>query len=144
MKPVLWFRLGAIILLLFAIGHTVGFLTFRPDATDGLAVWQAMNSVHFSFGGGTYTFAGFYLGFGVFVTAFLVFCAWMALVLAGMAHRGIAEAATLAWGLVALQLVSAVVAWRYFFAPPLILSLLAAISFAMAAISTRRRIEQIS
>lgn len=38
MKPAVWFRVSAVVLLLFAIGHTVGFLSFRPPTADGQGV----------------------------------------------------------------------------------------------------------
>ena len=137
MRSILWFRMAAGILLLFAVGHTIGFLTFRPVTADGLGVWTAMNNVHFGYGSGTYTYAGFYVGFGLFVTAFQIFNAWLALILAGMARRGVSTAATIAWGLVVLQLISAVLALRFFFGPPVIMSMIAGAAFAMAAISAR-------
>src|ERR1700753_3537920 len=137
MRSILWFRCAAVILLLFAVGHTVGFLTFRPVTADGLGVWTAMNNVHFGYGSGTYSYAGFYVGFGLFVTAFQIFNAWRPLILAGMARRGIATAATVAWGLFVLQMVSAVLALRFFFGPPVIMSMIAGAAFAMAALSSR-------
>jgi len=65
------YRTAAVVLVLFAAGHTAGFLTFRPSSPQGLAVWESMNSVHFEFAGSTYSYAGFYTGFGLTVTPFV-------------------------------------------------------------------------
>jgi hypothetical protein len=40
--------------------------------------------VHFSFGGGTFSYGGFYVGFGLFVTAYLLFSALLAWQLGGL------------------------------------------------------------
>ena len=73
MKPSLWFRIAAVLLFFFALGHTVGFLRFRPATADGRAVLDAMNSVHFRVGSGSFSYGGFYVGFGLFVTSYLLF-----------------------------------------------------------------------
>lgn len=49
MTATLPYRIAAGVLLLFAVGHTLGFLTFRPASAEGLAVYDAMNSVRFEF-----------------------------------------------------------------------------------------------
>jgi hypothetical protein len=36
MKPILWFRIASILLLIFATGHTFGFLTFKAPTPDGV------------------------------------------------------------------------------------------------------------
>jgi hypothetical protein len=140
MKPIVWFRISAVLLLLFAAGHTFGFLTFRAPTLEGQAVFTSMNSVHFSDGRWTYSYGNFYTGFGLFITFAQLFCAWLAWQLGAWARAGITEAATAAWGLCVLQLISFPLSVHYFSLPPAIFSLLTAITFACAAISTRRRI----
>lgn len=72
-KAATWFRITSVLLLLFAAGHTFGFLTFRPATAEGQAVWAAMNGVRFAAGHGTSSYRGFYVGFGLFVSSFYVF-----------------------------------------------------------------------
>jgi len=141
MKPVLWFRLSAGILLLFAIGHTVGFLTFRPAAAEGLAVWNAMNNVHFSQDGYTFSYAGFYKGLGLFVTGCDLFLAWMAWRLGSMARRGVSDTRAIAWVMCALQAVGMVLAWSFFALPQIILSAVAALCLGVGAWSSGRQKE---
>jgi hypothetical protein len=78
MRAALWFRATAIALLLMAAGHTYGFLGFRPPTAEGLAVWTSMNQVRFAVGHSTYSYGGFYVGFGLFISAFYLFTAWLA------------------------------------------------------------------
>lgn len=140
MKPATWFRITFVVLLLFAAGHTFGFLTFRPATVEGQAVWAAMNSVHFAAKHGTYSYGGFYVGFGLFISAFYLFEAWLIWFLARMAERGLAETRTIAWGLCALQVVGAGLSLRYFAAVQVGLSLVAAVCLGMGAISIGKRI----
>lgn len=48
MKASTWFRIAFVVMLLFAAGHTFGFLTFRASTADGQAVRAAMDTVHFT------------------------------------------------------------------------------------------------
>src|SRR5262249_39990245 len=72
------YRIAAVVFLLFAAGHTFGFLSFRPESADALAVYNSMNSVTFDFNGTVRSYAQFYTGFGLQVTAYLVFGAYLA------------------------------------------------------------------
>ncbi|HEY4355437.1 MAG TPA: hypothetical protein VGN16_06800 [Acidobacteriaceae bacterium] len=139
MKPVLWFRVSAVILFLFAAGHTFGFLTFRPTSAEGQAVWSAMNNVHFSEGGATFSYGNFYLGLGLFITFIDLFFAWMAWRLASMARRGVSDTSAIAWGMCALQVIGLVLSLRYLGIPPVVFSAIAAGCLAMGALSASRQ-----
>lgn len=51
MKAIMLYRIASVLLVLFAAGHTFGFLKFKPPTAEGLAVRDAMNNVHFQVGG---------------------------------------------------------------------------------------------
>ena len=138
MKPIVWFRVTAALFLLFAVGHTFGFLTFRPPSEEGRNVWTAMNNVHISVGSSTYSYGNFYLGFGLTITVIQLFEAWLSWVLGSMARRGIAEARTIALGLIAVQIFGLGLSLRYFSAEPALLSGLTIITLAIAAVSMGR------
>ena len=138
MRATVWFRIAAVLMLLFAAGHTFGFLSFRPPTADGLAVWEAMQRVHFSVGHSAFSYAGFYVGFGLFISAFGLFGAWLAWVLGSMARRGVMEARTIAWGMFGLECVCLGLAVKYFAALPAVLSGFTAACFLMGAIGVRR------
>jgi hypothetical protein len=137
MKPVLWLRISAVILILFAVGHTAGFLTFRPPTAEGRAVWEAMNNTHFSSKRGTFSYGDFYIGFGLFVTTFELFSAWLAWTLGGLARRA-SPIRSIVWGMVGVQLASIVVALRYFSIVQVILPLATGLCLTMAAVSIQR------
>jgi hypothetical protein len=135
-KPVVWFRVAAGLMLLFAIGHTIGFLTFQPPSVEGQNVWKAMNAVRFSIGSSTFSYGDFYKGFGLFITAFQLFATWLAWSLGAMARREAAGVRTIAWGMSILQLVSLALSLRYFSSGPVVLSGLTAACLIVAAISS--------
>ena len=137
MNATLLYRISAILLVLFAIGHTVGFLKFKPDTPAGVSVMEAMNSVQFQISGKPYTYGMFYEGFGLFATAYLLFAAFLAWHM-GMVARATPQAlGALAWVFFALNLISAALSWRYFLLPPLVLSVLIAVGTGWAAVLAR-------
>ena len=144
MKPTLWLRLAAIILVLFAAGHTAGFLSFRPHTAEGLAVWDAMQRVHFAEGGSTFSYGGFYIGFGLFITLFDLYLAWMAFYLGTHWSTMPRQAATLAWSQVALHTAGAALAVRYFSIEPATLSIVLIVCFALAALSISKSVRPAS
>lgn len=77
MKPKLLLRIAAVIMLLHAVGHTLGVATWqKPDGDIPAKVVQIMQAEKFGFmGSDGATMAGFYSGFGYCCTAFLVFIA---------------------------------------------------------------------
>ncbi len=68
MRPALLYRIASVLFVLFALGHTFGFLSFKPPSAEGLAVRDAMNNVHFQIGGANLSYGSFYTGFGLYVS----------------------------------------------------------------------------
>jgi hypothetical protein len=137
-KARLWFRISAVVLLLFAIGHTFGFLAFHSPTAAGQAVWSAMNNVRFSDGGSSFSYGEFYRGFGLSISASQLFFAWLAWLLASMAERDPQSARLIAWGMVGLQLVGLVLSLRYFGVAPALFSVVSSLCLGMGALSIRR------
>src|SRR5262245_49527840 len=120
MKATWLYRTAAVVFILFALGHTFGFLNFRPDTTEGVAVYNAMNSVHFKIGNGDFTYAKFYVGFGLSVTAYMLFSAFLAWHLGGLAGKHPEAVGFLGWGFFVVQLACLVLSCIYFFTVPII------------------------
>lgn len=108
------YRVAAVLFLLFAAGHTAGFLTFRPTAADAIAVLDGMNRVHFDMGGTSASWMGFYTGFGLFVSVYLLFSALLAWRLGSAGEVEATIVRTIAWMLFVAQLVSIGLCLRYF------------------------------
>lgn len=133
MNATLLYRIACVVLVVFAAGHTFGFLKFRPASAEGLAVHDAMNNVHIDIKGSSFTYGDFYTGFGLMVTAYLLFAAFLAWHLGTLAREQPMAIGALGWAFVAVQAVCVAVSLRYFFLLPSILSIVIVICLAWAA-----------
>lgn len=127
------YRVAALLFVLFAAGHTVGFLRFTPVTPEGRAVQEAMRAVHFPVGRAQFTYDRFYVGFGLFATAYLIFSVILAWQLGNLAERQAVGLAPVAWSFFGTQVASLVVSWVYFFAAPTIFSAAVAACLGVAA-----------
>ena len=138
MKPAYFYRAAAVLLLIFTAGHTVGFLTFTPPTAQGVAVRDAMDHVVFFVKGTPHTYGGLYRGFGLFVSASLLFQAWIAWVLGSMAKREAAGIVALSVPFILFHLGDMVLSWMYFSWPPLVFSGLVVLCLSAGAMLARR------
>jgi hypothetical protein len=122
------FRISAILLVIFAVLHTIGFLSFVPPAPEGRAVLESMNTVHFDLDGKSFTLGQFYRAFGLFVTVYFLFSAFIAW------HLSRVPARPVAWALFAVQAACLVLACLYFAAPQISISGILAAFTGWAAI----------
>ena len=132
-KAAILYRIASVILILFAIGHTVGFLRFKAPSVEGQGVWDSMRSVHFPLSGNNRSYAEFYVGFGLFATLYLLFAAYLAWYLGGLARSNPQAIGALGWMFFAVQIVCLILSWKYFLPPPVVLSGLAAICIGWAS-----------
>jgi hypothetical protein len=139
MKATLLYRIASVLLVLFALGHTVGFLRFKPPSPEGLAVRDAMNHTHFQLKTGTYSYGDFYIGFGLTATAYLLFSAFLAWHLGKLAKTSPQAIGTLGWVFCMAQVVGMVLSWIYFAPPPVVFFALTALCLGWAARLTQTR-----
>ncbi len=132
------YRIAAVLFLLFALGHTFGFLSFKPPTAEALAVRDAMNTVHFEVGGTSFSYGGFYLGFGWYVTVYLIFSALLAWHLGDMTVAYPRAIGRLGWIFFAIQIASLALSWMYFSIAPAIFSALVAIFLGWGAWMVQR------
>lgn len=122
MKPPLLYRIASVLLLVFAAGHTFGFLQVDPQwRADSLV--QSMKSLHFDVNGSDRTYWEFFVGFGLFVSVLMVFASTVAWQLGGLPSQTVAQMRITAWGFVACFGLIAYLSWRYFFNIPIIFSI---------------------
>jgi hypothetical protein len=133
LKPLLFYRIAAAVLVLFAAGHTFGFLRFQAPSPEARSVWEGMNNIRFTVGASTFTYGGFYVGFGLFVSAYLLFSAYLAWSLGSLSISVPRALPPVAWGFFAVQIASLILSCIYFAAPPAILSGLVAACTGAAA-----------
>src|SRR2546423_1821387 len=83
MKASIFYRIAAVLLLLFAVGHTLGFRQSDPKwGVDTLI--GSMRSIHFNVQGFSRTYWDLFVGAGLFVSVFLLFAAVLAWALGGL------------------------------------------------------------
>ena len=133
MKPTLLYRIAALLYVLFAAGHTIGFLRFVPPTAEGVAVRDAMRNVHFTLHGASFNYEGFYHGFGLAVSVYVLFLAFLAWHLGELAKRDPSAIGVLGWMFFAMQLAQLVICVIYFFTLPIALATVLAGLLGLAA-----------
>jgi len=133
----LLYRIAAVLFILFALGHTVGFLTLKPPTAEALAVRDAMMNVHFQVRGATLSYGGFYTGSGLSISAYLLFMSVLAWHLSGLTIRQPEAIGILGWAFFALQLAGLALSWIYFAGGPVIFSSVMALCVGLAAFMGR-------
>ena len=121
MKACTLYRIAAVLLLLFALGHTVGFRQSGPKwGVDTLLA--SMRSIHFDVQGFSRSYWDFFVGFGLFVTVFLLLAAVLAWQLGGLPAESLGHIRGIAWALALCFIAVTVLSWRYFFVVPIVFS----------------------
>jgi hypothetical protein len=129
------YRVAAVLILLFDVGHSVGCPWSDPkwgvDTT-------AMRSTHFQIVGFSRTYFDFYVGFGLFVSVFLLLAAILAWQLGGLPAQTAALVRLTAWTLALCFVALTVLSWMHFFTIPIVFSALITICLLGATwLSTR-------
>jgi hypothetical protein len=139
MKASLFYRIAAVLLMFFAVGHTLGFR--QSDPRWGVdALLGSMRSIHFDVGGFSRSYWDLFLAAGFSVGVFYVFAAILAWQLGGLPAETLARMRGTAWSFAACFAAIMVVSWRYFFILPIVFSLVITVCLAAAAWLSARRV----
>lgn len=122
MKASLLYRIASILLVLFAVGHTLGFRRAKPEW--GLApVLASMREIHFVVDGFSRTYWDFYVGFGLFVSVLLLFAALVSWQLGSLSAEALLPMRIIVWALAVCFVVVTILSWKYFFILPIVFSI---------------------
>ena len=122
MKASVLYRIAAILLLLFAVGHTLGFR--QSDPTWGVdALLRSMRSIHFAVQGFNRTYWELFVAAGFSVGVFYLFAAILAWQLGGLPVATLALMRGTAWAFALSFAAITVVSWRYLFIIPIAFSI---------------------
>jgi ketosteroid isomerase-like protein len=148
MSPVWWYRASGALLLLFAVGHQLGFRSVDP-AWGVDAVVRGMQKARFGVQGVQRSYWDFFSGFGFFTTAFLIFSALLAFALSRQSADVLASLGFVRWAFAGCYVVIAALMVTNFFAVPVVFGSLIAVTLAVAAslptgtsMNTRTIVEQ--
>jgi hypothetical protein len=132
MKASLFYRVAAVLLVLFAAGHTFGFRQSDPKwGVDTLL--GSMRSIHFDVQGSNRSYWDLFVAAGLSVGVFYFFSAILAWQLGGLPPATLALMRAATWAFALCFAAIAVVSWRYLFIMPLAFSILITLCLAIAA-----------
>jgi hypothetical protein len=119
MKARTLFRIASVWFVLFTAGHTFGFLNFKAPTPEAAAVRAAMDRTQFL---GGHSFGGFYVGFGLYISLYLLFSAVLAWHLGDLAAKAPNAIGTMGWSFCGIQLASLALCCIYFGIPQAVFS----------------------
>jgi hypothetical protein len=118
-----FYRVAAFVLMLFCTGHTIGgMLQQKSLGPEADAVFDSMKAVEFNFNGAICTWYGFWFGFGLTASIFLVLSAIITWQLDNVPPEQWHLTSIIAWGLVTAHSANAILTWAYFFTGASLLS----------------------
>jgi hypothetical protein len=138
MKPCVFYRIAAVLLLLFAVGHTLGFRQSDPKwGVDALLA--SMQSLHFDVQGFNRTYWDLFQAAGFSVGVFYLFAAILAWQLGGLPAANLALMRGTCWAFALCFAAVTVISWRYLFTLPIAFSLVTTLCLTVAAwLSTKQ------
>ena len=138
MKASIFYRIAAVLLLLFSVGHTLGFR--QSDPQWGVeALLGSMRSIHFDVQGFSRTYWDLFVAAGFSVGVFYLFAAVLAWQLARLPAVTLALLRGTAWAFVLCFAAITVLSWRYLFVLPVAFSMVITLCLTAAAwLSTKQ------
>jgi hypothetical protein len=132
MKASALYRIAAVILLLFAVGHTLGFR--QSDPKWGVDVLLgSMRSIHFDVQGFNRTYWDLFLAAGFSIGVFYLFAAILAWQLGSLPAATLALMRGTTWAFALCFAAITVVSWRYLFILPIAFSIVITLCLTAAA-----------
>ena len=132
MKASLFYRIAAVLLLLFAVGHTLGFRQSDPAwGVDTLL--GSMRSSHFEVQGFSRTYWDLFCAAGFTVGVFYLFSAVLAWQLGGLPAETLAAMRVTLWAFALCFAAITFLSWKYLFILPIVFSFLITACLTAAA-----------
>src|SRR5512146_1764175 len=129
------YRITAVVIFIYFLGHTLGAILHTPYfSAQAHDVRSAMETVVFPCGGSRCTWFGFYMGFGLTVSIFLLFAAFATWYIGGLRRDTRVALRPITIGLAASFAVLGVLCVLYFFVQPLMFSIVVAGLLAVIAV----------
>ena len=132
MRASMFYRIAAVLLLLFAVGHTLGFR--QSDPAWGVdALLASMRSIQFEVQGFNRTYWDLFVAAGFSVGVFYLFAAILAWELGGLPAATLALMRGTAWAFALCFAAITVVSFRYLFILPIAFSIVITLCLTAAA-----------
>lgn len=138
MRASVFYRIAAVLLVLFAVSHTIGFS--QPDPQWGVdALLGSMRSLHFDMLGSSRTYWDFFVGAGYCVGVFYLFAAILAWQLGGLPTATLSLMRGTAWAFALCFAAITVLSVMYLFVIPIVFSGVITLGLTAAAWLSGRR-----
>jgi hypothetical protein len=138
MKASVFYRIAAVLLLLFAVGHTLGFRQSDPQwGVDALL--GSMRSTHFDVQGFNRTYWDLFQAAGFSVGVFYLFAAILAWQFGGLPAATLALMRGTVWAFALCFAAITVLSWRFLFIVPIAFSILITLCLTAAAWLSAKR-----
>ena len=124
------YRIASVLILLLALGHSLGYPWSDPAWGVDL---RAMQTSRFNILGFSRTYWDFYVGHGLFVSAFLLLAAMLVWQLGSLPAKTLRLLRGMAWALALCFAALAVLSWMYFFTIPIVFTGLITVCLVAAA-----------
>jgi hypothetical protein len=132
LKASILYRISSVLLLFFAVGHTLGFR--QSDPTWGVdTLLRSMQSIHFDVQGFSRTYWDLFVAAGLCVGVFYLFAGILAWQLGGLPAETLALMRGTVWAFAACFAAITVVSWRYLFILPIVFSIVITVCLTAAA-----------
>src|SRR5258708_3824701 len=139
MRASIFYRIAAVLLLIFAVGHTLGFRQSDPEW--GVAtLLDSMRSIHFDVQGFNRTYWDLFVAAGFSVGVLYLFAAILAWQLGGLPAATLALMRGTVWAFALCFAVITVVSWRYLFVIPIAFSIVITLCFTAAPYASANQI----
>jgi hypothetical protein len=132
-----WLRIAAVIMALFAAGHTMGGRSAWSPLGETPVLAQ-MRTFQFDAMGTSRTYLEFYLGFGYVITVLQFMLAVLLWQVSRLARENPGQARPLIATFLVAAVGSTLVTWRYIFLVPTIFSVVYTVAVALAFFATSR------
>jgi hypothetical protein len=132
MKASTLLRVSSVLTFLYFLGHSIGYPWMPSQGGATETVVGLMRSFHFDVFGSERTYWDFYLGFGLTVSVLMLLEAVVLWLVAGIAVKDPRSARPFAAAFLLANLAQLGLVLRFFFLPPLVLSVLNTACLALA------------
>jgi hypothetical protein len=138
MKSSTFLRIASVITLLYCAGHTAGMPWTPADGPAEKPLLDAMKAHSFDALGSERTYWDFYFGFGVIISVYLLVQAVVLWQLGSLATSQPSRVRPITASFFVAFIVNAFLAWKYFFAIPVIMTVAISACLALAFVLAGR------
>jgi len=138
MKAFHFLRIAAVVTLLYFAGHTAGMPWTPYTDPEALAIIEAMKNHSFLAEGLKGTYWDFYFGFGIIISLFLFVQAAVLWQVASLAKTDAIRVRPIVVSFLVAFIINAALAWKYFFAVPVVMSGVIALCLTISLVLASR------